>query len=138
MQDNARQSGFYVGQTDSLIKTFSEQEIIAFSALSMDANPIHLDEQYAATTRFGRRIVQGPMVASLIGGVLGSKLPGPGSIYISQQSRFVNPLFIGETVEAKATITSIRVDKPIIKLITTVKKLTGELIIEGEATILFI
>ncbi len=67
---------FTVGQVEAIERSFSEEEVRNFSKLSMDDNPVHFDAAYAATTRFGQCIVQGPMVASLIGGVLGSKLPG--------------------------------------------------------------
>lgn len=129
---------FTPGQKASITKTFSEEEVFDFSKKSMDDNPIHFDEEYAAASRFKQRIVQGPFVASLIGGILGSKLPGPGTIYINQTTNFLLPVFIDDTVTANVEIISIREDKPIIKLRTWVEKQGGEKVIEGEATILFL
>lgn len=129
---------FEVGQRASLTKKFGEAEVLNFSKMSMDDNPIHFDADYAENSRFGKRIVQGPFVASLIGGILGSQLPGPGTIYINQTSNFLAPVFIGETIIANVEITSIRQDKPIIKLRTWVEKENGELAIDGEAVTLYL
>lgn len=129
---------FTIGQRASLTKKFEEAEVLSFSKMSMDNNPIHFDADYAHNSRFGDRIVQGPFVASLIGGILGSQLPGPGTIYINQSSNFLAPVFIGETIIANVEITSIRQDKPIIKLRTWVEKENGELAIDGEAVILYL
>lgn len=129
---------FTVGQKASITKTFSEEEVLDFSKKSMDDNPIHFDKEYAAASRFKQRIVQGPFVASLIGGILGSKLPGPGTIYINQTTNFLLPVYIGETVTAHAEIISVREDKPVIKLRTWVEKENSDKVIEGEATILFL
>ena len=112
--------------------------MLLFSRLSQDANPIHFDREYAEKSRFGQRIVQGPFVLSLIGGILGSKLPGPGTIYINQNSNFLKPVFIGDTVVANVEVVSLRSDKPIVKLRTWVEKIDGELVIDGEATIIFL
>jgi len=129
---------FTAGQKASITKTFNEEEVLYFSKMSMDDNPIHFDVEYAKSSRFGQRIVQGPFVASLIGGILGSSLPGPGSIYVNQNTSFLKPVFIGDTVIANVEVTSVREDKPIIKLRTWVEKDNGEVVIEGEAVILFL
>ncbi len=129
---------FLVGQKGSLNITFHEREVRLFSELSLDNNPIHFDEEYASKTRFKQRIVQGPMVASLIGGVLGSNLPGPGTIYINQNINFLKPVYIGDTVTAYVEITAIKEDKNIIKLNTWVEKDNGEIVINGDATVLFL
>ncbi len=126
------------GQKSSVVKTFSEEEVLHFSEMSMDANPIHFDKQYAADSRFGQRIVQGPFVLSLIGGILGSELPGPGTIYLNQSTSFKKPVFIGDTITANVEVISVRTDKPIIKLRTWVEKDNGELVIDGEATVFFL
>lgn len=129
---------FTVGHSASITKTFNELEVLDFSKMSMDENPIHFDVDYAKSSRFGQRIVQGPFVASLIGGILGSTLPGPGSIYISQNTAYLKPVFIGDTVIANVEVFSVRQDKPIIKLRTWVEKDSGEIVIEGEAVILLL
>ena len=127
-----------VGQKSSIEKTFLESEVMQFSTLSQDTNPIHFDREYARESRFGQCIVQGPFVMSLIGGILGSDLPGPGTIYINQQSSFLKPVYVGDTVIASVEVVSIRTDKPVLKLRTWVEKSDGELIIEGEAIVLYL
>ncbi|RYD75430.1 MAG: MaoC family dehydratase [Sphingobacteriales bacterium] len=129
---------FKIGQKSSMEKTFSEEEVSLFSRLSKDANPIHFDQGYAQQSRFGQRIVQGPFVVSLIGGILGSELPGPGTIYINQNSNFLKPVFIGDTITAHVQIISIRADKPVIKLRTWIENTDGELVIDGDATVIFL
>ncbi|MFV8224393.1 MaoC family dehydratase [Christiangramia aquimixticola] len=128
---------FAVGQFASEVKTFTEKDVLDFSKLSGDKNPIHFDKEYARGTRFKKRIVQGPFVTSLFGGLLGSDLPGAGTIYMNQNTNFLAPVFIGDTVTATVEIKSIRKDKPVIKLRTYVKR-DEELVIDGEATILFL
>jgi acyl dehydratase len=127
-----------IGDKASLTKKFSKEETEMFSTFSLDSNPIHFNELYAAGTKFKRCIVQGPMVASLIGGVLGSKLPGNGSIYVSQNTKFLKPVFVGDTVTANVEIKDIREDKPVITLRTWVVNEAGDCVIDGEAVILFI
>ena len=129
---------FKIGQKASIEKVFNEEEVLNFSKMSMDDNPIHFDEEYAKNSRFKQRIVQGPFVTSLIGGLLGSKLPGPGTIYINQNTQFLKPVFIGDKVTASIEIKEIRDDKPVIKLRTWVEKENGEVVIDGEAVILFL
>lgn len=127
-----------IGQKASQIKKFSKEEVLSFSELTSDDNPIHFDEKYASKTRFKNTIVQGPMVVSLIGGILGSTLPGPGTIYISQETRFLKPLFIDETVTAWVEVLKIREDKPVITLKNWVEKENGEIVLEGQSVILFL
>ena len=126
-----------IGDSSSVTKTFAEEDVLHFSQLSGDENPIHFNKDYAEKTRFKKRIVQGPYVASLIGGILGSKLPGPGTIYINQNTTFKAPVFIGDTITAVVEIISKRKDKPIIKLRTWARNSKG-IVLEGEATILFL
>lgn len=127
-----------IGQKASQIKKFSKEEVLSFSELTSDDNPIHFDDNYASKTRFKKTIVQGPMVVSLIGGILGSTLPGPGTIYIDQETRFLKPLFIEETVIAWVEVVKIRDDKPVITLKNWVEKENGEIILEGQSKILFL
>ncbi len=127
-----------VGQKASQTRKFSQQEVLAFSKLTGDDNPIHFDNGYASSTRFKKIIVQGPMVVSLIGGILGSTLPGPGTIYISQETKFLKPLYIDETVTAWVEVVKIRKDKPIVTLKNWIEKQNGEIVLEGQSVILFL
>jgi acyl dehydratase len=127
-----------VGDKASLSKEFSKEEVLMFSKSTMDENPIHFDEAYASNSRFKKCIVQGPMVISLVGGVLGSTLPGNGTIYLSQFTKFLKPVFIGDNVTANVEVLKIREDKPIITLRTWVENQYGDCVIDGEAVVMLI
>ena len=127
---------FNVGDNASISKTITDADIHAFADVTGDHNPIHLDDEYAATTRFGGRIAHGMLSASLISGVLASELPGAGSVYLSQTLKFVKPVFPGDTVTARVTVTGIRDDKPIVTLKTVCVNQHNELVLKGEATVL--
>jgi len=125
-----------VGDTATLTKTITDEDIRAFAALTGDHNPIHLDDEYAATTRFGRRIAHGMLSAALISAVLANELPGRGSVYLSQSLRFVAPVYPGDTVTARVTITKLRADKPIVTLETVCTNQRDEQLLKGEAVVL--
>ncbi len=138
--DNADLDGFAmedleVGMSDIYSKTVTESDISLFCAISGDTNPLHLDHEYAATTMFGGPIAHGMLAASMISTVIGTKLPGPGCVYISQNCRFTAPVRAGDTVRARVTITEINRERRRIKLLTvcTVGK---KVVIEGEAEVL--
>lgn len=126
---------FKPGDTASLSRTISDDDIRAFANATGDHNPLHLDEEFAEQTRFGRRIAHGMLSASLISAVIANDLPGPGSIYLGQTLQFVAPVFPGDMVTARVTVTSIREDKPIIKLETVCTNQRDEVVIRGEATV---
>jgi 3-hydroxybutyryl-CoA dehydratase len=127
---------FKPGDTASLSKTIGDDDIRAFANATGDHNPLHLDEEFAKQTRFGKRIAHGMLSASLISAVIANDLPGQGSIYLGQTFQFVAPVFPGDTVTARVTVTSIREDKPIIKLETVCTNQRDEVVIRGEATVL--
>ncbi len=127
-----------VGSKASIKKIFHQEEVLSFSKSSMDENPIHFDQAYAANTIFKKCIVQGPLVASLIGGVLGSELPGQGTIYMAQTSKFLKPVFIDEEITVNVEITNIRDDKNIITLRTWVIKEDGSCALDGEAVVKYL
>jgi 3-hydroxybutyryl-CoA dehydratase len=125
-----------VGDTDSLTKTITDDDIRAFADLTSDHNPVHLDDEFAKTTRFGRRIAHGMLSAGLISAVLANKLPGTGTVYLSQSLTFVAPVYPGDTVTARVTVTRVREDKPIITLETICTNQRDEPVIRGEAVVL--
>jgi 3-hydroxybutyryl-CoA dehydratase len=125
-----------VGETASMSKTITDDDIHAFADLVGDHNPVHLDDSFAQTTRFGRRIAHGMLSASLISALLANKLPGQGTVYLSQSLKFVAPVFPGDTVTARATVTQIRADKPIVMLETVCVNQHHETLIKGEAVVL--
>lgn len=127
---------FNVGDSAEVTKTITDADVAAFAEVTGDHNPIHVDDEFAKTTRFGRRIAHGMLTASLISSVLANKLPGEGSVYLGQSLQFVAPVFPGDEVTARVTVKEIREDKPILKLDTTCVNQRGEIVIRGEATVL--
>ena len=127
---------FSVGQKATFSKTITEKDVNTFAEISGDTNPVHLDEEYAKRTRFGRRIAHGMLTTSLISTVIGTRLPGVGSIYMSQSIKWVKPVYLDDTVAATAEITAIRADKGIITLKTTCANQKNEIVAEGEAVVL--
>src|SRR5438067_6659993 len=91
---------FHEGDSASFAKTITEADILLYSAVSGDTNPLHLNAEYAANSRFGQRIAHGMLTAGLISAVIGTKLPGPGAIYMSQSLNFRAPVHLGDTVTA--------------------------------------
>jgi 3-hydroxybutyryl-CoA dehydratase len=113
--------------TSDLIKTFAE--------ISTDHNPIHLDEEYAASTVFKRRIAHGMCCASFFSAIIANELPGPGSIYLGQSLKFLSPVYIDDVLRVEVRILNVRKDKPIYTLST--KAFVGDnLVIDGEAVVL--
>lgn len=133
-------NGFYfeelsLGQTAVFGKTVTEADIAAFAGVSGDTNPIHLHDGFARTTRFGQRIAHGMLSGSFISTVVGTKLPGPGAVYISQTMNFMAPVIIGDTITAVATITAIDEKRRRVTLKT--QCLNGDkVVIDGEAIVL--
>ena len=127
---------FNLGDSAEVTKRISDADIQAFSEVTGDHNPIHLNDEFAKTTRFGRRIAHGMLTASLISSVLANKLPGEGSVYLGQTLQFVAPVFPGDEVTARVTVKEIREDKPFLKLETVCVNQRGEIVIRGEATVL--
>jgi len=125
-----------VGDTAEISKTITESDIEAFAEVTGDRNPVHLDEEFAKTTRFGRRIAHGMLTASLISSVLANQLPGEGSVYLGQTLQFVAPVFPGDEITARVTVTEVRENRPIVKLETVCVNQRGETVIRGEATVL--
>ncbi|MDQ3634862.1 MAG: MaoC family dehydratase [Acidobacteriota bacterium] len=127
-----------IGDTFSVSKEVTDELIKQFADVSGDYNPIHLDEDFAKDTRFGKRIGHGMLTASFISAVLGYKLNVRKLVYLGQTLKFKHPTYIGDTVTAKATVKKIREDKPIIKIDTTCENQDGTILIEGEATIMLL
>jgi acyl dehydratase len=130
-------SKIQMGQTASVSKSFSEQEVNMFANLSLDFNPVHLDPEFAKTTVFGKQIVHGMLVSSLFSGLLGKHLPGEGTIYLGQDLKFKKPVYIDQKVTASVEVINIREDKPIITLSTICKNDSGEVVISGQAIVIF-
>ncbi len=124
-----------VGQSAELTRTVSAGDLDAFAAVTGDENPVHLDAAYAATTPFGERIAHGMLSAGFISAVLGTKLPGPGAVYVSQALRFRRPVKIGDVVTARAEISEIDPAKGRVTLKTDCK-VAGKVVVDGEAVVM--
>ena len=124
-----------IGQSATLTRTVSAEDLVAFAAVTGDDNPVHLDEAYAATTAFKTRIAHGMLSAGYISAVIGTRLPGPGAIYVSQALRFRRPVRIGDTVTTTATVSEIDLERARVGL-TTVCTVDDKAVLEGEAVVM--
>ncbi len=121
------------GMSASIAKTVTETDVVLFAGISTDTNPVHLNEEFAATTAFGGRIAHGMLSVGFISAVLGTKLPGPGTIYLGQTLKFKAPVRIGDTVTATVTVREVNTEKKRV-ILDTVCTVAGKAVIEGEAT----
>ncbi|HEM6266591.1 TPA: MaoC family dehydratase [Streptococcus suis] len=126
---------FEVGQTGSFSKTITETDVVLFAGISGDLNPAHINEVEASKGMFKKRIAHGMLGASLISTVLGMYLPGPGTIYLGQNLKFLKPVAIGDTLTALATIIE-KDEKGWLKLETTVTNQEGVVVISGQAKVI--
>jgi len=124
-----------VGMSAEIGKTITEADIVLFAGVSTDVNAVHLNEEFGKTTMFGGRIAHGMLSASLLSAVLGNRLPGPGTIYLSQSLRFRAPVRPGETVTAKVTVKEVVAEKGRVVL-DTVCSVGDKVVIDGEATVM--
>ncbi|MDP3854738.1 MaoC family dehydratase [Phenylobacterium sp.] len=123
------------GQTAEITKIVGAADVEAFAAVSGDINPVHLDEAYARTTPFQGRIAHGMLSAAYISAVIGTRLPGPGAIYLSQSLRFRRPVKLGDPVVTRVTIQSLDERRGHVTL-TTVCQVDGKTVVDGEAVIM--
>jgi len=124
------------GDKASRLTNITDEMIRAFADLTGDTNPVHLDDAYAAGTRFGRRIAHGMIAAGLISATLANDLPGPGTIYLSQTLQFKGPVYPGDTITTTVEVKNVRSDKPIVTLITICMNQNSVVVLEGEAVVL--
>lgn len=125
-----------IGQRASFTKTITEADISLFAGVTGDLNPLHVDKEFAKRTRFGERIAHGFLTAGLISAVLGTRLPGPGSIYLSQSLTFQKPVKIGDTITATVEVTAYHKEKRIVTLETKCHNQDSVVVLSGEAVVL--
>jgi acyl dehydratase len=121
------------GDTASRSRTVSRRDIERFTELSGDRNPIHYDEQLAAGTRFGGVVVQGGVTTAILNAVVAEDLPGPGSVFLQLDLRFLSAVHPGDTITGTVEVTSVREDKPITELDVRVERGDGTVAVEGHA-----
>lgn len=122
-----------VGQTARRSLTLTEQHVRTFAELTGDYNPLHFDHEFATHTRFGSLVVQGGLTTGLLHALVAMDLPGPGSVFLSQNWKFTAPVYIGDTITAQAEVLSVHASKPVTQLKCVVTRQTGETVLEGEA-----
>jgi 3-hydroxybutyryl-CoA dehydratase len=125
-----------VGQFAEHTKTVTETDIVMYAGITGDFNPMHVDQTYAEKTKFGGRIAHGMLTAGFISAVLGMKLPGEGSIYMSQSLRFNRPVRIGDTITARIEVIELFPEKKRVRLATTCRNQKEESVLDGEALVL--
>lgn len=125
-----------IGDYEVYERTLTEADVVMFGGVSGDLNPAHFNEKHAKETMFKGRIVHGMLTASYFSTILGTLLPGPGTIYLGQDLRFTKPVRVQDTIKAVATVTEINLEKNIIKLETLAYNDTGDVVIKGTATVM--
>ena len=127
-----------IGDTFSTTREITDELIRQFAELSGDHNPIHLDEEFAKQTRFGRRIAHGMLSGAFISAVLGYEFKERKIVYLSQTMKFTAPAYLGDTITTTATVTGIREDKPIVTLETVCRNQNGEMTVKGESAVMLL
>ena len=123
----------YPGQKATRSLTLTAAHVKAFAEISGDYNPLHFDEEFAAATTFGRLVVQGGLTTGLLHALVAMDMPGPGTVFLSQNWKFTAPVFIGDTITAEAEVISVHASKPVCELKVKVVRQTGEVVLEGTA-----
>ena len=124
-----------IGDTAIYTRLITNQEVEAFAAISGDHNPLHLDPEYAATTAFGECIAHGMLTGALISAAIAMQLPGPGSVYLSQNIQFRAPVFLGDTLTVTLEVTDKHGKRPWVTLSCTVENQEGKTVAKGEAQV---
>jgi acyl dehydratase len=123
-----------IGDVAERSRTMRKSDIAAFSEISGDYNPLHYDEDLARASIFGRLIVQGGVMSGLLNAAVAEDLPGPGTVFLGVEWKFVKAVGIGETITARVEVQTVRDDKPICTLATTIRNAEGETCLTGRAT----
>lgn len=122
-----------VGQKTTRTLEFTQSHVQSFAEITGDHNPLHFDETFAAGTKFGRLVVQGGLTTGLLHALVAMDMPGPGTVFLSQDWKFTAPVFIGDTITATAEVVSVHESKPVCQLKIEIVRQDGETVLEGEA-----
>jgi len=121
------------GQRATRSLTLGPDKVRAFAELTGDYNPLHFDHAFAARTRFGNLVVQGGLTTGLLHALVAMDMPGPGTVFLSQNWKFTAPVYIGDTITAEAEVMSVHATKPVTQLRIVIRRQTGEVVLDGEA-----
>ena len=121
-----------VGQKARRSLTLTRVEVDAYARITGDYNPLHFDEAFAAGTKFGRLVVHGGLTAGILNALVAEDLPGPGSVFMSQNLKYLAPVFIGDTITGEVEVLSVHASKPVTQLRVSVARDGGEVVLEGE------
>ena len=121
------------GQRAERSLTLTAAHVKTFAELTGDYNPLHFDEEFVAKTKFGKLVVQGGLTTGLLHALVAMDMPGPGTVFLSQNWKFTAPVYIGDTITAGAEVLSVHATKPVTQLAIRVTRQTGEVVLEGEA-----
>lgn len=122
-----------VGQRASRSLTLTDEHVKAFAEMTGDYNPLHFDRAFAAKTKFKELVVQGGLTTGLLHALVAMDMPGPGTVFLSQNWKFTAPAYIGDTISAEAEVLSVHANKPVTQLKIRITRQTGETVLEGEA-----
>lgn len=122
-----------VGQKASRTMTVTAAHVRAYAEITGDYNPLHFDEAFVAKTKFGKLVAQGGLTTGILHALVAMDMPGPGTVFLSQNWKFTAPVFIGDTISAEAEVLSVHATKPVTQLRVTVTRQDGEVVLEGEA-----
>lgn len=125
--------GLTVGQKAQRSLTLTDEHVRKYSEITGDRNPLHFDEAFTARTKFKRLVVQGGLTTGILHALVAQDMPGPGTVFLSQNWKFTNPVYIGDTITAEAEVLSVHASKPVSQLRMTVRRQDGEVVLEGEA-----
>jgi acyl dehydratase len=122
-----------VGQKATRTMTVSAAHVKAYAEMTGDYNPLHFDEAFTSRTKFGRLVAQGGLTTGILHALVAMDMPGPGTVFLSQNWKFTAPVYIGDTITAEAEVLSVHATKPVCQLRMVVTRQTGEVALEGEA-----
>ena len=122
-----------IGQKATRSITLTAEHVKSYAEMTGDRNPLHFDEDFASKTKFKKLVVQGGLTTGLLHALVAMDMPGPGTVFLSQNWKFTAPVFIGDTITAEAEILSIHASKPVTQLKVAITRQTGETVLEGEA-----
>jgi acyl dehydratase len=122
-----------VGDKASRTMTVTADHVRAYAQMTGDYNPLHFDEAFTSRTKFGRLVAQGGLTTGILHALVAMDMPGPGTVFLNQDWKFPSPVFIGDTITAEAEVLEVHATKPVSRLRFTVRRQTGEVVLEGEA-----